>query len=151
MKYYYIFTILLFLSCNSNEKKAEAPDPGTTGQEEVKAGGSKELGDAFLSDGKSYSNTRFRDVTVERKDKNTFLVEGKAQLFEATYSWVIEDGHRELKEGFGTAEAGAPEWGTFRFRVEAEKKEPNTVLHLILFESSAKDGSRQHELMIPLY
>ncbi len=146
-----MFTILLFLGCNSNEKKTEAPNPETTGQEEEKAGEAMESGDAFLSKGKTYSNTRFRDVTLERKDKNTFLVEGKAQLFEATYSWVIEDGHRELKEGYGTAEAGAPAWGNFSFTVEAEKKEPNTVLHLILFESSAKDGSRQHELMIPLY
>ncbi len=151
MKYLYLFTIVLFLGCNGNEKKNEAADPETTGQEEKKNVEKKETGDVFLSEGETYSNDRFREVTVERKDDHTFLVEGKAQLFEGTYNWVIEDGHRELKEGYGTTSAGAPDWGKFSFTVEAEKKEPNTVLHLILFESSAKDGSRQHELMIPLY
>lgn len=151
MKYIYIVPILLLLACNGNEKKTEVPQPETTEQEEEKAGEGKEAGDAFPAEGKTYSNKRFRDVTLDRKDENTFRVEGKAQLFEGTYSWVIEDGHRELKEGYGTTSAGAPQWGTFSFTVEAEKVDPQTVLHLILFESSAKDGSRQHELSIPLY
>ena len=48
-------------------------------------------------------------------------------------------------------DAGAPRWGNFNFKAEAKKANPNTVLHLILFEASAKDGSRQHELSVPLY
>ncbi len=46
---------------------------------------------------------------------------------------------------------GAPEWGNFSFTVDVEKKRPNSTLTLILFESSAKDGSRQFELPILLY
>ncbi len=145
MKYIYIVPILLLLACNGKEKKTEGPLPETTTQEDEKSG------DGFLSENKTYSNERFRDVTVKQKVENTFLVEGKGRLFEGTYSWIVEDGHAELKEGFGTTEAGAPAWGKFSFTVEAEKVNPQTVLHIILFESSAKDGSRQHELMIPLY
>jgi hypothetical protein len=47
-------------------------------------------------------------------------------------------------------DAGAPDWGKFNFVVDAKKDRENSTLHLILFESSAKDGSRQHQLMIPL-
>jgi hypothetical protein len=98
-----------------------------------------------------FSNNRFRNVLVERIGDSTFDVSGKAQVFEAAFSWVVEDGHNEIKRGFGTTDAGAPAWGNFSFQLTAGKRDSNTILHLILFESSAKDGSRQHELPIPLY
>jgi hypothetical protein len=66
-------------------------------------------------------------------------------------SWVVEDGHVELKEGFVTADAGGPEWGAFDFTLEVEKQRPHSTLTLVLFESSAKDGSRVGELAVPLY
>jgi hypothetical protein len=98
-----------------------------------------------------YSNERFKDVTVENMVGNKFLIKGKAQVFEAAFSWVIEDGHEEIKKGFEMTDAGAPEWGNFSFTVEESKKRANSTLHLILFESSAKDGSRQYELPVLLY
>ncbi len=98
-----------------------------------------------------YSNERFRDVTVEKTGDHTFLVKGKGQIFEASFSWVIEDGHEELQKGYTMTDAGAPEWGNFSFNVTQAKKNPNSTLHLIIFESSAKDGSRQYELPILLY
>lgn len=98
-----------------------------------------------------YSNQRFKDVTVERSGDHTFHIKGKGQIFEASFNWVIEDGHNELKQGFETTDAGAPEWGNFSFTVDAQKKNPNSTLHLVLFETSAKDGSRQHELPVFLY
>ena len=100
---------------------------------------------------KIYSNERFRGVTVEKTGEHTFLVQGEGQIFEANFSWVVEDGHEELKNGFQMTDAGAPEWGKFRFTIDAEKKRPNSTLHLILFESSPKDGSRQYELPLVLY
>lgn len=100
---------------------------------------------------KTFSNERFKDVTVKPLSQNKFEIQGKGQIFEANFGWVIEDGHNELKEGFEMTDAGAPEWGEFKFTVEAEKERPNSTLHIILFESSAKDGSRVHELMVPLY
>jgi hypothetical protein len=98
---------------------------------------------------KEYANARFRHVTIEEISENQFRIKGEGQIFEASFSWVIEDGHNELKKGFEMTDAGAPEWGKFDFTVEIEKPE-NTTLTLLLFEISAKDGSRQHELPIPL-
>jgi hypothetical protein len=100
---------------------------------------------------KIYSNERFKEVTVEKTGDHKFLIKGKGQIFEAAFSWVIEDGHDELKKGFTMTDAGAPAWGNFSFTVDAPKKRANSTLHLILFESSPKDGSRQYELPVLLY
>lgn len=100
---------------------------------------------------KQYSNERFKEVTVERIDENKFRVRGKGQIFEANFNWIIEDGHDELQKGYQMTDAGAPEWGNFDFTITVEKKRENSKLTLVLFESSAKDGSRQHELPIVLF
>ena len=100
---------------------------------------------------KQYSNARFKEVTVERIDENKFRVRGKGQIFEANFNWIIEDGHDELQKGFQMTDAGAPEWGNFDFTVTVQKKRANSKLTLVLFESSAKDGSRQYELPILLF
>lgn len=99
---------------------------------------------------KTYSNKRFKDVTVERTAENTYLISGKGQIFEANFNWVVEDGHYELKKGFEMTDAGAPEWGNFSFTIKVAKKRENSTLNLILYETSAEDGSRQHELLITL-
>lgn len=78
-----------------------------------------------------------------------FTVRGDARVFEGAFSWRLEDGHFVLKEGHAMADQGAPGWGSFRFDVEWERA-TNPVVMLILYEASAKDGSPQHELMIPL-
>ncbi len=100
---------------------------------------------------KVYANERFKEVTVEQIGTHQFRIKGKGQIFEASFNWVVEDGHEELKNGFAMTDAGAPEWGNFNFVVDVEKKRPNSKLHLILFETSAKDGSRQYELPILLF
>jgi hypothetical protein len=99
---------------------------------------------------KVYSNKRFRNVRVKKVSEGVYAIRGKAQVFEASFSWVVEDGHNELLQGHEMTDAGAPEWGKFNFKVKVNKKTSNSTLHLILFEVSAKDGSRQHELPIPL-
>lgn len=44
---------------------------------------------------------------------------------------------------------GAPAWGRFRFNVSYEKAlQPNMILILLIH--SAKDGSVEHELIVPL-
>jgi len=97
-----------------------------------------------------FSNERFRNVSVTKLNDTLYRIRGEAQIFEATLSWVIEDGHNELSKGFEMTDAGAPEWGKFDFTASAGKREDNSTLTLILFEVSAKDGSRQHELAIGL-
>lgn len=100
---------------------------------------------------KVYGNERFKNVTVERTGDHTFLIKGQGQIFEANFGWVVEDGHEELLKGHQMTDAGAPEWGNFSFTVDVAKKQDNTTLLLILFESSPKDGSRQYELPLVLY
>jgi len=99
---------------------------------------------------KVYANKRFKDVTVEKVEANKFRIKGQAQIFEANFNWIVEDGHEELKKGFQMTDAGAPEWGKFKFTIDVQKKRENSTLTLILFESSAMDGSRQYELPIVL-
>ena len=104
-----------------------------------------------LPTAKIYSNQRFKDVTVEKIGEHKFLIQGKGQIFEASFNWVVEDGHEELKKGYETTDAGAPAWGKFSFTIDVPKKRENSKLNLILFETSAKDGSRQYELPVFLY
>lgn len=99
----------------------------------------------------TYSNQRFRNVKVSKTGTaDTYRITGEAQIFEESFGWVVEDGHNELKKGHEMTNAGAPEWGHFDFTVRVKKITSNAVLHLILFESSAKDGSRQYELPVLL-
>lgn len=98
-----------------------------------------------------YSNARFRQVKVKPLSPGTFEISGEAQIFEAVFNWVIEDGHNQLQKGFESTDAGAPAWGKFTFAVSAKKLRANSTITLILFESSAQDGSPQHELPIPLF
>ncbi|KZE47290.1 sporulation protein [Brevibacillus parabrevis] len=97
-----------------------------------------------------YANDIFRNVTVKKTGEDTFEVKGQAQVFEAVVNYVVEDGHNELTQGFFQTSSGAPEWGDFTQTVKVKKAEPNSTLMLILFEASAKDGSRRSELIIPL-
>ena len=103
------------------------------------------------NDAKKYGNERFKDVTVERVGEHKFILKGKAQVFEAAFSWVVEDGHNELKEGHEMTDAGAPAFGNFVFVIDLVKQRANSTLTIILYEASAKDGSRQYQLPIPLY
>jgi hypothetical protein len=145
MKLISLFLAVVLLACNGNVSSTETSgiDSDSTLQVERKKIDSS-------STTKKHSNTRFRNVTVRDSGENTYIIEGEGQIFEANFGWVVEDGHNELKEGFQMTDAGAPEWGKFKFTVEVEKQQPNSTLTLILFETSAKDGSRQHELPIVL-
>lgn len=143
--------LLLLVGCNSSVEKKSAPKSEatetTSGPEET----TEKKVDITSPPPKLHANERFREVVVERIAEHSFRIWGQARVFEATVNWVVEDGHVELKEGFVTTDAGGPEWGSFDFTLEAEKIRSNSTLMLVLFELSAKDGSRQGELPIPLY
>ena len=94
-----------------------------------------------------YSNETFKDVKV-KKENGHYVVSGKARVFEAVLSWVLESTAGELKKGHEMTDAGAPEFGNFSFQIDVPPG--NTNLKLTLFEASARDGSPQHELVIPL-
>lgn len=150
MRWTILLSAILLFACNRNESRRSTvvndtlmSIPETT----------KIATAAKLENGppKHYSNARFKEVTVERINENDFRVRGKGQIFEANFNWIISDGHEELKNGFQMTDAGAPEWGNFDFTIAVQKKRENSKVTLVLFESSAKDGSRQHELQIVLF
>ena len=141
---FYFLVLVIIIGCNTKiqESPSESKSDTTLVEKPVPIPSSSE---------KIYGNERFKNVTVQRTSDHTFLVTGKGQIFEASFSWVVEDGHDELLKGHQMTAAGAPEWGDFSFTFDIQKKEENSTLTLILYESSPKDGSRQYELPILLY
>jgi hypothetical protein len=144
MKAICLISLILLAACQS--ERTAAPPPAPVPSETARP--APKPAETMTPPPKTYSNARFKDVTVEKTGEHQYLVRGKGQIFEASFSWVVEDGHNELKKGFEMTDAGAPEWGNFSFTVEVEKERENSTLHLILFESSPKDGSRQYELPV---
>lgn len=142
----WIATLLLF-ACNDPKSTDSKSDETNVANDTIQI--SKPI-EPEKEIAKEFSNERFRQVTIEKKDGNKYLVQGQAQIFEATFNWVVEDGHNELKNGFAMTDAGAPEWGKFDFTIDVQKTNEYSTLHIILFEVSAKDGTRQYELPIPL-
>lgn len=143
-----IFSLfLLIISCNKKEETTEETPKTVKMNDTVQL--EKEV--PPKTNVKIYSNERFRNVTVEKVNGNKFRVKGEGQIFEASFNWIVEDGHDELKKGYEMTDAGAPEWGKFDFTIDVAKNRENSTLMLIIFESSAKDDSRQHELPIVLF
>ena len=151
MKPIYFFISIIIIGCNNNVPKSNNTTKIDTLEMVDTINEVEEKDEPPPPPPKIYSNKRFRNVTVRNLEGNKFLVRGEGKIFEANFSWVVEDGHEELKSGHQMTDAGAPEWGKFQFTVDVEKKRPNSTLHLILFEISAKDGSRQYELPVFLY
>ena len=81
--------------------------------------------------------------------KDQIVVKGLARVFEATVQYEFEDGHYVFDKGFTTASEGAPGWGEFEIILDLDKV-PNGPARVIIYEESAKDGSRLHELQIPI-
>jgi len=147
MKRIIFLLFILIISCNEKESVF------VENQEPIKTKDSiqPQKSDPSSTNLKKYKNDRFRNVTIEKVNGNKFRVKGEGQIFEASFNWTVEDGHDELKSGYVMTDAGAPEWGKFDFLVDVAKDRENSTLTLILFEVSAKDGSRQHELPIVLF
>ncbi len=96
-------------------------------------------------------NAAFRiyEPAPDAKVKDQIVVSGLARVYEGTVLYEFEDGHFILDEGFTTATNGAPGWGEFEIVIELDDA-VNYSGRVILFEESAKDGSRMNELIIPV-
>lgn len=148
MKRIILFSMMVLFSCTKKKEIKGEPVEILKTSDTVQVTKAAQSDTAIL---KEYANKRFREVTVQKLEGDKFRVKGQGQIFEASFSWIVEDGHYELAKGFEMTDAGAPEWGNFDFILEVPKKDANSTLTLILFEISAKDGSRQYELPIPLH
>jgi hypothetical protein len=72
---------------------------------------------------------------------------GTANTFEATFEYELLDGEGDVvAKDFVTATSGTGTRGTFDFTTD----EFDEVATLVVYESSAEDGSRIHEVEIPL-
>ena len=105
----------------------------------------------IFHDSEIQENAAFRNIDVTGSGGN-YVINGEARTFEANVQYEVEDGHFLYVEGFTTASTGAPEWGTFTIRINIPSSDlpENATLMLILFETSAQDGSRINELPIVL-
>ena len=150
MRISFFIAILLLVGCHNNETKNTSAKADTLKTSPAPDNGLEKMPNDAIPSPKTYFNKHFRDVTVERVGENKFRIKGKGQIFEANFNWIVEDGHEELKKGFQMTDAGAPDWGEFDFTIDVHKKRENSTLTLVLFESSAMDGSRQYELPMVL-
>ena len=101
MRWVSIFSLILFLACNNQPEEAD-----TTSRQDSAARIDKTIVEDNLpvdtlardSSEKTYSNQRFKEVRVLNTGQNQFLVQGKGQIFEASFNWIVEDGHEEIKK-----------------------------------------------------
>jgi hypothetical protein len=109
-------------------------------------------------DGKRYIRADFEDLTpailVEsplpfQAVSAPLRVTGTANTFEADFDYeLLDPAGKVLAHHFETATSGSGTRGTFDFTVPFEA--PNGLGKLVVFERSAADGSRIHQVEIPL-
>jgi germination protein M len=108
--------------------------------------------------GRSYTRADFEDLTpsilVESplpfaSATSPLRVWGTANTFEATFDYeLVDKTGKVISHHFVTATSGSGTRGTFDFTVPFEA--PNGLGKLVVFEVSAADGSRIHQVEIPL-
>jgi hypothetical protein len=82
--------------------------------------------------------------------RSPLRVSGTSNTFEAALSWEVRDSAgKVIREGFATATSGTGTWGTFAFEVDLTGLAPGGIT-LVVFESSAKDGSPTNVYEVPL-
>jgi germination protein M len=112
--------------------------------------------DSVAIDGESHVRADFEEQTpsvlVEaplpfEEVETPLRVTGTANTFEANFQYELLDSEGDVvAESFATATSGTGTRGTFDFTTEAV----DDVSALVVFESSAEDGSRMNEVEIPL-
>ncbi|TML70761.1 MAG: hypothetical protein E6G14_04535 [Actinobacteria bacterium] len=110
-------------------------------------------------DGRVYTRKNFEEQTpiifVESPlpfdhVKSPLHATGTANTFEATFQYDLRDpGGKLLKTHFVTATSGTGTRGTFDFSVPFTSPSAGTG-KLVVYELSAKDGSRIHQVEIPV-
>ena len=114
---------------------------------------------SVVVNGKRYTRADFEDSTPAILVESPLPFEtvhsplratGTANTFEATFDYELTDWDgRIIKDGFVTATSGSGVRGTFDFTVPYTT-DRSGIGSLIVFERSAKDGSRIHLVEIPI-
>ncbi|MEH7382983.1 Gmad2 immunoglobulin-like domain-containing protein [Bacillus sp. JJ1533] len=98
---------------------------------------------------KVYQNKIFKDVKVSETD-DQIVITGKAQVFEGVFDYAVYDGEDKLLEDHYQT-VGAPSWGDFEIAIDKTLiAQPKNEVKFELFVYSAKDGSKENILTIPL-
>ncbi|MFA5536453.1 MAG: Gmad2 immunoglobulin-like domain-containing protein [Bacillota bacterium] len=141
MKKVFLIAILLLISlgfvvgCNQLNPGTGEPDPKLEG-EDPKIVVENEIFKIF-------------SPAPGTKVQDKIIVKGLARIWEATVQYEFEDGHFILDKGFVTASEGAPAWGEFEIVIGLDDAVDGSA-SVVLYEASAKDGSRLNELIIPV-
>lgn len=125
--------------------------------EEVEFYGSHVMGvtpsltrDSFLGGG-LVAEILIDDPAWFAQTESPLLVSGLARAFEATVQWALYDNDGLLiDDGFTMASAGGPDWGTFQFAIPYSVDTPQLGA-LMMWEQSARDGSRIHLVEHPIW
>jgi spore germination protein GerM len=79
------------------------------------------------------------------------VISGRATVFEATIQLeVLDADEKPLAKGFTMATIGAPDRGRFRERL-AYAASATTEGFVVAYEASMQDGSRLHEVRVPVF
>ncbi|WP_010676530.1 Gmad2 immunoglobulin-like domain-containing protein [Bacillus timonensis] len=138
---------------NNNDTTNEENNDEATQEEEKNGVGENEQSTENdvtpTSEDKVYQNKIFKDVKVSEKD-NQLVITGKAQVFEGVFDYAVYDGEEKLLEkNYQTV--GAPSWGDFEIQIEKNLiANAKNEARFELFVYSAKDGSKENVLPIPL-
>ena len=98
---------------------------------------------------KVYENKMFKDVKVSESD-NEIVITGKVQVFEGVFDYALFDGEEKLLEDHYQT-VGAPSWGDFEIPIDKSLiANAKNEVKFELFAYSAKDGSKENVLAIPL-
>jgi germination protein M len=114
------------------------------------------LGESVAIGGESYVRADFEEQTPSVLVESPLPFEevtspitavGTANTFEANFQYeVLDAGGNVIDEDFVTATSGTGTRGTFEFTTD----DVEDAATLVVFESSAEDGSRMREVEIPL-
>ncbi len=141
--------LLFFCSCNTSTDNKTTQTVNTenpvTEKQNIDTSSNSVTSDSI------YSNARFRNVTVTDLGNGIYDIKGEAKVFEATLNYILRQGKEESDVAHTTTSKGAPDWGKFNFTINSTIFKVNVPLYVILFESSAKDGSKLDELSIKLF
>jgi Intracellular proteinase inhibitor/Immunoglobulin-like domain of bacterial spore germination len=96
-------------------------------------------------------NNSFRNIHFTGTD-GEYKVSGEARVFEASFAYLVTDGHEVLVENHAQTAEGAPAWAPFSFEINIPEEDLpiNGTLMLELFYFSPKDGEKTDVLAVPL-